>query len=274
MGHTVRSLHHGFSGSLRRRPGPPLRVLDRAGTGPDGPGRHHDHHHLVPSPNALLRAGPDFASDIIGDAWDMSNAEDISLDPMQRRGWTSFGFNAGRVGGTLTTVDGSSNGSHITFLERAYWGGLKPGRTGAKYPIDAGSYTKLSFKMGMGGSGQFPRVYWFLRDLGHPAGTGGGWRYVDTQTASPTGDSMAVVNLTQSLGGGDPWSGLIRGFALYPNSSTVGYPVTFDWVRLTTGDGHPSSAMLPIAWSGGSGPTTIQVDRCRPHEADDRAAAT
>ncbi len=41
-----------------------------------------------PSANALLRAGPDFASDIIGDAWDMSNAEDISLDPMQRRGWT------------------------------------------------------------------------------------------------------------------------------------------------------------------------------------------
>ena len=212
-----------------------------------------------PLPDVLLRAGPDFASDIIGDAWDMSNAEDISLDPMQRRGWTSFGFNAGRVGGTLATVDGHTSGSHITFLERAYWGGLKTGRTGARYPIDAGSYTKLSFKMGMSGSGQFPRVYWFLRDLGHPAGTGGGWRYVDTQTASATGDSIAVVNLTQSLGGGDPWSGLIRGFSLYPNSSTVGYPVTFDWIRLTTGDGHPSSAMLPIAWSGGSGPTTIQV---------------
>ena len=210
--------------------------------------------------NPLLRAGPDFASDIIGDAWDMSNGEDISLDPMQRRGWTSFGFIDGRVGGTLATVDGATNGSHITFLERAYWGGLKTGRTGAKFPIDAGSYTKLSFKMGMGAAGQFPRVYWFLRDLGHPAGTGGGWRYVDTQTASPTAaDSMAVVNLTQSLGGGDPWSGLIRGFALYPNSSTVGYRVTFDWVRLTTGDGHPSSAMLPITWSGGSGPTTIQV---------------
>ena len=74
-----------------------------------------------PAANSLLRAGPDFASDILGDAWDMSNTEDISLDPMQRRGWTSFGFSGGRVGGTLTTVDGAYNGSHITFLERAYW---------------------------------------------------------------------------------------------------------------------------------------------------------
>ena len=256
MGHTVRSLHHGFW--VRFVAVLALLCGFWIALAPDLTAQGGINI-TSPSPNALLRAGPDFASDIIGDAWDMSNGEDISLDPMQRRGWTSFGFNAGRVGGTLATVDGATNGSHITFLERAYWGGLKTGRTGARYPIDAGSYTKLSFKMGMSGSGQFPRVYWFLRDLGHPAGTGGGWRYVDTQTASPTGDSIAVVNLTQSLGGGDPWSGLIRGFALYPNSGTVGYPVTFDWVRLTTGDGHPSSAMLPIAWSGGSGATTIQV---------------
>ena len=212
-----------------------------------------------PAANALLRAGPDFASDILGDAWDMSNDEDISLDPMQRRGWTSFGFNANRVGGTLTTVDGAVNGSHITFLERAYWNGLKPGRTGAKFPIDSNTYTKLSFKMGMGASGQFPRVYWFPRDLGHPSGTGGGWRYVDAVTASPVGDSISVVNLAQPPNGGDPWSGPIRGFSLYPNSSSVGYPVTFDWVRLTTADGHPASAMMPITWSGGSGTSTIQV---------------
>ena len=212
-----------------------------------------------PAANSLLRAGPDFASDILGDAWDMSNTEDISLDPMQRRGWTSFGFSGGRVGGTLTTVDGAYNGSHITFLERAYWNGLKPGRTGAKYPIDAASYTKLSYKMGMGAAGQFPRVYWFPRDLGHPSGTGGGWRYADSVTAAPAADSISVVNLAQPPNGGDAWTGLIRGFSLYPNSSSVGYPVTFDWVRLTTGDGHPSAAMMPISWSGGSGTSTIQV---------------
>jgi hypothetical protein len=212
-----------------------------------------------PAANALLRAGPDFASDIIGDAWDFSNAEDINPDPAQRRGWSSFGIANGRIGGILGFVDGAPNGSHISFLERAYWGGLKPGRSGAKFPIDAGSYTKLSFKMGIGSSGQYPRVYWFARDLGHPAGTGGGFRYTDPGAAAPLGDSISVVNLTQSLGGGDPWSGLVRGFALYPNSSTQGYSATFDWVRLTTGDGHPAAAMMPIAWSGGSGTATIQV---------------
>ena len=213
-----------------------------------------------PSANALLRAGPDFASDIIGDAWDMSNGEDISLDPMQRRGWTSFGFIDGRVGGTLATVDGATNGSHITFLERAYWGGLKTGRTGAKFPIDAGVVYEALVQDGNGGRRPVPaRVLVPAR----PRSSGRNWRRMAicrySDRLAGRCDSMAVVNLTQSLGGGDPWSGLIRGFALYPNSGTVGYRVTFDWVRLTTGDGHPSSAMLPIAWSGGSGATTIQV---------------
>jgi hypothetical protein len=74
----------------------------------------------------------------------------------------------------------------------------------------------------MGAAGQFPRVYWFPRDLGHPSGTGGGWRYADSVTAAPAGDSISVVNLAQPPNGGDAWTGLIRGFSLYPNSSRIG----------------------------------------------------
>ena len=55
---------------------------------------------VSPAPNTVLTAGPDFATDVLGDAWDMNNVEDISKDPEQRRGWTNFGFSNGRVGGT------------------------------------------------------------------------------------------------------------------------------------------------------------------------------
>src|SRR3982751_5549111 len=96
---------------------------------------------------AVLPAGPDFATDVSGDPGDMSNAADIAVDPAQKKGWTNFGFSSGRVGGTLTLVNGAANGSHINFLERAYWGINNPGRTGARFPIQSGVYTKLVFKM-------------------------------------------------------------------------------------------------------------------------------
>jgi hypothetical protein len=210
-----------------------------------------------PAPNALLRAGPDFASDVLGDPWDMSNTADIAVDPAQKKGWTNLGFSSGWVGGTLALVNGAANGSHINFLERSYWGIINPGRTGARFPIASGVYTKLAFKMsasGSGASGQSPRVYWFHNDLGDPAGDAVGLRYVNPQEPVPTGNNIFEVDLTTSLLSGLPWTaGDVRGFSIYPNSSAVGYQVQFDWVRLTTGNGHPASAVLPIAWSGGSG---------------------
>lgn len=217
---------------------------------------------VSPSANAVLVAGPDFATDVLGDPWDMSNAEDISKDPEQRRGWTNFGFANGRVGGTTTYVFGNQAGSSLTILERAYYSLINPGRNGARYPINSGVYTKLAVKMGSARSDQFPRVYWFHNDLGNPAGEGSGWRGANTPTNSPApaGDSMMVADLTQSLGGGNPWTAApVRGLTLYPNNSAVGYAVTYDWVRLTTGDGHPAAAMHQITWSGGSGSSTIQV---------------
>ena len=217
---------------------------------------------VSPAANAVLVAGPDFATDVLGDAWDMSNAEDIAKDPEQSRGWTNLGFSGGRVGGTTTYVFGNQAGSTLTILERAYYSLINPGRTGAKTPINSGVYTKLSMKMGSARSDQFPRVYWFHNDLGSPAGEGSGWRGANTppNSPAPAGDSIMVADLTQSLGGGNPWTAApVRGLTLFPNNSAVGYTATYDWVRLTTGDGHPAAALQQISWSGGSGSSTIQV---------------
>jgi hypothetical protein len=108
-------------------------------------------------------------------------------------------------------------------------------------------------------SDQSPRVYWFQQDLGEPGDTPG-WRYVDPVLPTPSGDHIFVVDLTRSLGGGSPWqAALINGLSIYPNSSAVGYQVSFDWIRLTTADANAASPTQQITWSGGSGNANIDV---------------
>ena len=212
-----------------------------------------------PANGAVLAAGPDYATDALSDPWDFSNRQDVTLDPAQIDGFSNFTISGGLAGGTLsTTRGGNSNGSNFYVLQRAYWGILNPGRTGRSAPI-APVYSKLSFKMSSTRGDQYPRVYWFHNDLGDPGGDAVGWKYVDQTAAAPAGNNIFVSDMTQA-NNGVPWtSGVVKGFGFYPNSTAVGYPVQFDWVRLTTGDGHPASKILPVTWSGGSGTATVVV---------------
>ena len=38
---------------------------------------------------AVVAAGPDYATDVLGDPWDMTSLNDISIDPQQRNSWPS-----------------------------------------------------------------------------------------------------------------------------------------------------------------------------------------
>jgi hypothetical protein len=213
-----------------------------------------------PANQAVLKAGPDFASDTFSDPWDFSHRGDAALDPAQIDGFSNFTVSGGLAGGTLSARrDGGIAGSNFSILQRGYWGILNPGRTGRRFPINPAIYSKLAFKMSSTRGDQFPRIYWFHNDLGGPGGDASGWRYLDPNTPSPAGNNIFVADMTQ-VNHDVAWTaGLVKGFAMFPNSSTVGYPVQFDWVRLTTPDGHPASATIPVTWSGGSGTTTIQV---------------
>ena len=57
---------------------------------------------------AKVAAAPDFATEVLGDPWDMCSAQDISPDPDQLIGFTSFDFLTGpcRAGGTTRAVNG------------------------------------------------------------------------------------------------------------------------------------------------------------------------
>src|SRR6187431_1338328 len=75
-----------------------------------------------PSNNAVLRAGPDFATDVLADPWDFNNREDVSMDPAQIRDFTSFAFAGGKV---TARANGGTN--FFATLQRAYYGILNPG---------------------------------------------------------------------------------------------------------------------------------------------------
>jgi hypothetical protein len=226
-----------------------------------------------PAVNAVLRAGLDYATDTLGDAWDFSNRADVAIDPAQIDGFSAAGQNdgvsgfsvaGGLAGGTTSlTRGGANNGSNFYLLQRAYYTTVNPGRTGRRFPIDPATYSKLAFKMTSGRSDQFPRVFWFHNDLGDPAGDAAGVRLVpENNLPAPSGTNIFVIDLNKAgtfLSGAAWTSGVVKGFAMFPNSSAVSYPVQFDWVRLIPGDSHPAVSNLHITWTGTSSNVTIQV---------------
>ena len=215
-----------------------------------------------PGNNAVLKAGPDFATDGLSDPWDFSNREDVALDPAQFPGFSTFAINAGRVGGT--SVNSSTN---FSLLQRAYFGILNPGRTGRRFPIASTFFTKLALKMSASAGNRHPRLYWFHDDLGNPSSDVTGWRYLDPNVVTPAGNGIYVVDLASvtqpgqgQTSGASAWAASpVKGFSVYPNDMGSQYDVQFDWVRITSADGHQASATIPVTWSGGSGATTIQV---------------
>ncbi len=206
----------------------------------------------APAANARLAAGPDYATDVLGDPWDMANAADISPDPQELTGWSNFGFTQqGEVGGTLTKVPAS-----LSLLAAGRYGSINPGRNGLRYPIDSATYTRLSFKM-KSAAGQDPRVYWYHNPWEHPSGLAFGVQFASTTTG---GYQIFTLDLAKPPASGVAWtSGVVRDLRFDPNSYASNFQVLFDWVRVTVADTHPAAVKQTITWSGGTGSTTISV---------------
>jgi FG-GAP-like repeat len=200
-----------------------------------------------------LAAGPDYATDVLGDAWDMCNREDISPFPNDLVGFSSFSFATSpcRAGGATQFVNGGVDSS-VTFLYRGIYGVINPGRNGRNFPIDTGKYQVLSYKLSSTLANEDPQIYWFHNPYAHPAGEGGGVR-LGPRTVG--GTQISVADLTQQLNGSPWWNGPVSGLRIDPNLYNAGQSVFFHWVRLTS----PTAAIHPIVWAGGSGPAAIQV---------------
>ena len=207
---------------------------------------------------ARLAAGPDYATEVLGNPWDMCSAQDMSPDPDQLVGFSSFSFQSGpcRATGTTMAVNGVADSS-VMMLSPGFWGhALNPGTNGRNFPIDSDKYQVLSYKVSSSAI-EDPQIYWVHNPSGHPSGSAMGGR-VGPRTSA--GTQLIVADLTQGLlPNFSPWTaGPVRGLRIDPNAFNTVENVSFHWVRLTPGASSSLAAKQTITWTG-SGPATISV---------------
>ena len=220
-----------------------------------------------PANNARLPAGPDYATDVLVDPWDMSNPEDISIDNDDRSGFSTFGFGAGPaggsgvVGGTSAPLPNGALDTTLFFLNRGYFNLINTGRTGGRYPIDSSAYKKISFKLYSGIAGQLPRVNWYHRAKGDPASVEQNVMFVDRVTDAGWTIMLADTARTPAAAGLQWSSAPVVGLRMNPVDGTpgkIGHDVFFDWVRITRANGDPLAATMQITWDGGQPATVIE----------------
>ena len=210
-----------------------------------------------PPPGNVFPAGPDFASDVIGDPWDMNSMNDISIDPQQRTDWASLGVNGGT--GVPNAIGGSLNGpAGLSILYQGHYGVINAQRNGRTFPIDTNFYRRLSFKVKTD-NGNTAIIWWFHRPYSHPGGEGIGGGFAPPLTPGPA-YQVRTVDLTSLAGPtGEAWTlaPTVVGLRIDPNPNPEN--IFFDWIRLTAADGSPQAKTQTVQWTGGSGNANVDV---------------
>lgn len=221
----------------------------------------------------LYPAGPDYATDVLQDAWDFSNFEDIAPDPDQMLNWTVPNPTTVRSAGTGPAFlsGGWFRGvpaadSNVTLLYRADAQALNPGRSGARYPIETSRYQKLAVKMRITGA-PHPAVavaYWFHASLLEPnwqnrAGAGA----LAPNVPAGTSEQVYTLDLAQAnpvYAPGAPYTAeaLVKALRFDP-LDPVAQGVEIDWVRLTASNAHSSAAIMPVSLAGCSGLQSLTI---------------
>jgi len=215
---------------------------------------------VSPSPGARLPAAPDYATDVLGDPWDMSNREDYSLfEPGENAGFSTLGLDGqGRLMGTPASADAG-----IGLLHRGVSGAVNPGRNGRRFPIDPDIYGKLAFKVVSTVGGESPQVYWYHYPHAHPTGADSFGAQI-VPGATVVGARVFVADLTGGNLGtvGEDWTAApVLGLRIDPNGTpaSVGQQMGLDWVRLVPADTSPGAPAITVRWTGPPGTYTVTV---------------
>jgi hypothetical protein len=205
-----------------------------------------------------LAAAPDYATEVLGDPWDMCNREDITLSPDEIVGFSSFSFGQAPcvAGGRTMAVNGTNDSNFLILPPGIYDAILNPGRNGRNVPIDTSKYQVLSYKVWSDATDD-PQILWFHNPSLDPSGPGFGAR---PAPRTFPGAQLTVADLTQALINGlSPWtSGVVRGLRMDPNTLNPVEHVFYYWVRLTPSASSALAAKQTITWTG-SGAATITV---------------
>ncbi|MEO7103897.1 MAG: hypothetical protein ABI119_11200 [Gemmatimonadaceae bacterium] len=204
-----------------------------------------------PTSSTVVSAGDDFATQVLGNAWDMNDAVDVdteeSLDYI-----SGLTFSGGNLSGTTSVA-----GAGLFPLYMGLNGTINMSR-GEMFPIATGHYRYLTFKSRVNAASQAPYAYVYL-DGGSTAtgtiGVVGGAGLTANQWNIQTID----MNNLQPVGGaGIHWTdhSQVGGLRIDPaNASGVYFNI--DWIRLTAP--ATASEKTQVQWtdSGYSGGYTV-----------------
>lgn len=208
---------------------------------------------LTAPPSAAFSTSGDYATDVLADPWDFSNDEDVP--PINLVG-TEGGFGISRDPAGFLNVD-ARPGSTVKLVRS--WGAELPwGRDGLLKPIDAATYTHLSFSMDIGQR----------RDMGVRYFTESGQENILNFFVAGPGFATYDIDLTApGLLGPSLWSGKILRLEILAGGSAYGGPSRFnialDWARLhradasMTPEGSPIVKMLSPSDVGGADYATV-----------------
>lgn len=196
-----------------------------------------------------VAAGKDFATEVLGDPWDMSEFSDVSQgfnDYGQRENIRNPLFENGIFSGTSATNLLDNQNAKFLLLFPSFPEGMKIGKLGLHYPINSSEYRCFyaAMKVDSGpfiagvGPDRF-RVLWYADDTfetgGRPWGVGLEDLYPEAAQAQPSHYwKLHKMQLDEpSLSAFSAWTSadLWQGLRLDPTTQAVNFAI--DWVRLT-----------------------------------------
>ena len=202
-----------------------------------------------PSTTTTIAAGDDFATQVIGNAWDMNSSADF--DPGESGGLNSQTISSGTYSATIAVTSGANPGGNFWPLSPGWGKATLPHWSGELYPIDTSHYHNFTIKLhDSGGTGTQPVRAVFFRDGDSVPDFSIGssfFKYIPQQ------GQWTIVSwdlLTETYGTPyHPWTtyplvhGMRFDFATDSNAGTLGANVQVAWIRVTT----PNS--YNVTWS-------------------------
>jgi hypothetical protein len=202
-----------------------------------------------PAGSTAVQAGNDFATQVIGDAWDMNNPQDVDTD--ESTNLTSQVFSGGIFSAVASACPASfwpqftGYGSDIVAIKR-----------GPRFPIDTSVYRYFTIKFKTS-TAQPDRVLFFKNGDTSVTGSYGSGVFQSSPASQWTVQTWDLYTDVYTTNPYFPWTSFaqVQGIRFDPcNSGTP--TIQVDWIRLTA---PPTvGQMYAVTWSDtGSGPYTV-----------------
>jgi hypothetical protein len=189
-----------------------------------------------PTPNTVIAETDDYATQVLGDPWDMNNLNDLD----QPYHLTNFGVSSGVWTGTTTGAAHTAS-VHLQYQNYANSYSYLGEDDGVNNPVQPSRFTRLLFRM-YSAAQSHSVMYYFNHYNYAPAGNSG---IIPVQA----GWNIYSVDLRQAGSGNWLQAGPYAGLRLDPPSPAAGNVVQYDWVRLTPDTGET----VRITWTGATG---------------------